>query len=312
MRGQLTTTKHITRQEKVRNNPAMLYLLHLDSERSRKSMKSLLKKVANMVGHNDIVQCPWQELRRTHILAIKEQLVHSGLAPATVNTYLCALRGTAKEAWIAGLMSSDDYMKIKDVKSVRGSRLGKGRALNKEEVVSLLRVCQQQHNNKGMRDLAIISLLYGCGLRRAEVVSIEIQNINWHEQTIKITGKGNVERLTYLPESTLCYIKNWVDLVRKDDSGPLFTRIRRWDHVTKERLSDQAIYDILHNRQNEAGIQKCSPHDMRRTFGTSLLEKGVDIITVRDAMGHVSVTTTQKYDKRGNLRLRKASQLMND
>ncbi|MNP65073.1 Tyrosine recombinase XerD [compost metagenome] len=66
------------------------------------------------------------------------------------------------------------------------------------------------------------------------------------------------------------------------------------------------MYHILQVRQRQAGTEKCAPHDLRRTFATSMLDNGEDLITIRDAMGHASVTTTQQYDRRGEQRLRTA------
>jgi site-specific recombinase XerD len=83
--------------------------------------------------------------------------------------------------------------------------------------------------------------------------------------------------------------------------------VRRYDDLTYDRLSSQAVYHILNTRRVQAGIEKCAPHDLRRTFASSMLGNGEDLITVKDAMGHASLTTTQKYDFRGNERLRDAS-----
>ncbi|EEW42926.1 hypothetical protein HMPREF0484_1044 [Klebsiella pneumoniae subsp. rhinoscleromatis ATCC 13884] len=98
----------------------------------------------------------------------------------------------------------------------------------------------------------------------------------------------------------------WTDQVRGEHPGPLFTRIRRFDTLTNDRLTDQAVYHVLQVRQRQAGIAKCAPHDLRRTFATAMLDNGEDLITVKDAMGHASVTTTQQYDRRGEARLRTA------
>lgn len=86
----------------------------------------------------------------------------------------------------------------------------------------------------------------------------------------------------------------------------MFTRIRRFDTLTYDRLTDQAVYHILQVRQKQAGIAKCGPHDLRRTFATAMLDNGEDLITVKDAMGHASVATTQQYDRRGEERLKAA------
>lgn len=78
------------------------------------------------------------------------------------------------------------------------------------------------------------------------------------------------------------------------------------DSVTAEPLTDQAIYHTLQVRQRQAGQNKCAPHDLRRTFAPGMLDNGEDLITVKDAMGPASVTTPQKYDRRGDERLRAA------
>lgn len=119
-------------------------------------------------------------------------------------------------------------------------------------------------------------------------------------------GKGNKERLAFMPMGTWQRLRTWIDDVRGEKDGPLFTRIRRFDTLTNDRLTDQAVYHVLQVRQRRAGIAKCAPHDLRRTFATAMLDNGEDLITVKDAMGHASVTTTQQYDRRGEARLRMA------
>lgn len=270
-------------------------------------MKSFLNTVANIIGFSSLEDCPWGELRRHHVQAIKDQLLIKELAPATINTYLAAIRGVALEAWQLKQIDTDAYQHIKLVKSVRGSRLAKGRALEGVESQALLSACGNDSSSKGLRDEAIIAVLLGCGLRRSELVSLDLEHISWTKGALKVLGKGNKERLSYMPDGTISRLKKWVDEVRGDVPGPLFTRIRRHDHVTSNRLSDQAIYHILDVRRIETGLENFSPHDLRRTFASALLDNGEDLVTVRDAMGHESITTTQVYDKRGDERLRKAS-----
>lgn len=89
--------------------------------------------------------------------------------------------------------------------------------------------------------------------------------------------------------------------------GPLFLRIRRFGTATDERLTDQAIYHILETRRIEAGIDPFTPHDLRHSVASMILDNGEDIITVKDAMGHASVLTSQRYDRRSDSRLRKAA-----
>lgn len=287
-------------------NPAQAYLISLNSVRSRQTMTSCLNIVARILGARDLKNCSWAALRRYHVLALTEMLRDAGLAVATINTYISALRGVAMEAWMLKQMSVEDYQHIRAVRSVRGSALPRGRALSREEIRGLFGVCEADRTSKGVRDAALLAVILGCGLRRSEAVALNYQDIRPTERALKVLGKGNKERLAYVPAGAWQRLNLWTDQVRGENMGPLFTRIRRHDFLTDERLTDQAVYHILQVRQLESGLDKCAPHDLRRTFATAMLDNGEDLITLKDAMGHASVTTTQKYDRRGEERLRNA------
>lgn len=287
-------------------DPARAYLLSLNSPRSRQTMASFLGIVARMLGATGPETCSWGSLRRHHVMGITELLRDTGRATATVNTYLAALKGVAKEAWMLRLMDVESFQHIRAVRNMRGSRLPRGRALPAEEVRQLFAACDADRSSLGVRDAAILGILLGCGLRRSEAVGLSLSDIVTHERALRVLGKGNKERLAYMPDGAWKRLQLWIDQVRGENPGPLFTRIRRFDTLTNDRLTDQAVYHILQVRQRMAGIAKCAPHDLRRTFATALLDNGEDLITVKDAMGHASVSTTQQYDRRGETRLKTA------
>lgn len=287
-------------------DPARAYLLSLNSPRSRQTMASFLGIVARMLGATGPETCIWGSLRRHHVMGITELLRDTGRATATVNTYLAALKGVAKEAWMLRLMDVESFQHIRAVRNMRGSRLPRGRALPAEEVRQLFAACDADRSSLGVRDAAILGVLLGCGLRRSEAVGLSLSDIVTHERALRVLGKGNKERLAYMPDGAWQRLQLWIDQVRGENPGPLFTRIRRFDTLTNDRLTDQAVYHILQVRQRMAGIAKCAPHDLRRTFATALLDNGEDLITVKDAMGHASVSTTQQYDRRGETRLKTA------
>lgn len=287
-------------------NPAQAYLLSLNSLRSRQTMTSFLNIVARMLGAGSLSDCCWGALRRHHVLALTEMLRDAGRAVATVNTYLSALKGVASEAWMLKLMDVESWQHIRAVRQVRGSTLPRGRALKREEIRALFAVCEADAGSIGVRDAALLAVILGCGLRRSEAVALSYEDIQPADRALKVLGKGNKERLAYVPDGAWQRLQFWVDQVRGEAPGALFPRIRRHDVVTENRLTDQAVYHILQVRQQQAGIEKCAPHDLRRTFATALLDNGEDLITVKDAMGHASVTTTQKYDRRGENKLRNA------
>lgn len=292
-------------------SPARAYLLSLNSPRSRQTMASFLGIVAGMLGAVSLDACSWGSLRRHHVMAVTELLRDTGRATATVNTYLSALKGVAKEAWMLRLMDVESFQHIRAVRNLRGSRLPRGRALPPEEIRALFEACETDKTSLGVRDAAMLAVILGCGLRRSEAVGLDFRDVVTSERALRVLGKGNKERLSYMPAGSWQRLLLWIDQVRGEQPGPLFTRIRRFDTLTNDRLTDQAVYHILQVRQKQAGIGKCAPHDLRRTFATAMLDNGEDLITVKDAMGHASVTTTQQYDRRGEARLRTARDRLN-
>jgi len=292
-------------------NPARAYLLSLNSQRSRQTMASFLGIVAKMLGAGSADTCNWGSIRRYHVMVITELLRDTGRGMATINTYLSALKGVAKEAWMLRLMDVESFQHIRAVPNLRGSRLPSGRALPPEEIRALFAVCEADRSCLGPRDAAMLAVILGCGLRRSEAVGLDLRDVVTHNRALRVLGKGNKERLAYVPAGAWQQLQIWIDEVRGETPGPLFTRIRRFGDVTLNRLTDQAVYHILQVRQGQAGIGKCSPHDLRRTFATAMLDNGEDLITVKDAMGHASVTTTQQYDRRGEQRLRDARDRLN-
>ena len=269
-------------------------------------MSSFLSIVAAMLGSSSMDTCSWGSLRRHHVMAVTELLRDTGRATATVNTYLSALKGVAKEAWMLRLMDVESFQHIRSVRNLRGSRLPRGRALPPVEIRALFEACKTDKSSLGVRDAAILAVILGCGLRRSEAVGLNLSDVVTSERALRVLGKGNKERMSYMPAGTWQRLQFWIDQVRGEQPGPLFTRIRRFDTLTNDRLTDQAVYHILLVRQKQAGIEKCAPHDLRRTFATAMLDNGEDLITVKDAMGHASVTTTQQYDRRGEGRLKTA------
>ncbi|MGS2875612.1 tyrosine-type recombinase/integrase [Enterobacter huaxiensis] len=292
-------------------SPARAYLLSLNSPRSRQTMASFLGIVAGMLGASSLDSCSWGSLRRHHVMAVTELLRDTGRATATVNTYLSALKGVAKEAWMLKLMDVESFQHIRAVRNQRGSRLPRGRALPPEEIRALFNSCERDDSSIGVRDAAMLAIILGCGLRRSEAVGLDLDDVVTNERALKVLGKGNKQRLAYMPAGTWQRLMAWIDQVRGENAGPLFTRIRRFDTLTNDRLTDQAVYHVLQMRQHQAGIAKCAPHDLRRTFATAMLDNGEDLITVKDAMGHASVTTTQQYDRRGEARLKTARDRLN-
>jgi len=306
----LTSKSELEQAQASGANPAHSYLMGLTAT-GRRTMTSTLAQVADMLG-GDIESVPWAALRYEHIVAIRTALVERGLAPATVNKYLAALRGVARETWRLGQIDAETYQRIAAVKGVRGETLPAGRGLGPGEIGALMRACAADHTPAGARDAAIIAMGYGAGLRRAELAGLDLADLSDDGEIITATirGKGGKERLVYLDNGSANAMRDWL-AVRGLDAGPLFYRGRKGGSLVHgQRLSGQAIRDILVKRAAEAGLDTTTPHDLRRSFVSDLLEAGVDISTVANMAGHANIETTRRYDRRGEQAKRKAARAL--
>jgi len=219
-------------------------------------------------------------------------------SPNTINTYLAAIKGVAKEAWRLDQMSVEEYQRIKDIKRISGSRNETGRALNSEELNAMLDHCMMQDGPIAMRDGCLIALVYSAGLRRHEASGLNMNAYNAKDHELSILGKGNKERINPLNDRVIDILEIWLDERGRQD-GPLFVRILKGGKITEKPITGQTVYDIITRRYKETGLNRLTPHDLRRTFATNLLLNGEDLFVVQDLMGHASIETTKKYDKRG-------------
>ena len=297
-------------------NPAISYLASLAAT-GRRTMQSTLQEVAQMFG-GELGTIPWAALRYEHVQALRTKLAEriimtatgsKPMAAATVNKYLAALRGVAKEAWRLGLMDAETYQRIAAVQGVRGQTLPSGRGLGPGELGALMRTCANDATAAGARDAAIIAMGYGAGLRRAELAGLDLADLADDGEIITATvrGKGNKERLVYLDNGSAQALRDWL-AVRGQEPGALFYSGRRGGHlVAGQRITGQAIRDMLARRAQAAGIANATPHDLRRSFVSDLLDAGIDIATVAGMAGHANIETTRRYDRRGEQAKRKAA-----
>jgi len=296
-----------------RQNPALVYLSTL-GPRSRQTMLAHLRNVARALGC-ELEQIEWSALRFAEVSALisgeAERINYRNaeqgrLSPATLNGLRACLRGVARCAWLLDQISADDYQRICAVKPVRGSRLPAGRMLTDQEQQALFEACARDPSAAGRRDAAIIALCFGAGLRRAEVVSAKLSEYDGRDGALRVTGKGNKQRLVYLDSGGQAALDEWLS-VRGSMAGPLVCPVRKGGKVVLQAMTDQVVFNVLRKRALEAGIANLSPHDGRRTYISSLLEAGADLSSVQKLSGHASVSTTAAYDRRGERAKRKAA-----
>jgi integrase/recombinase XerD len=288
-------------------SPAELYLAGL-SPSGRRSTESCLRRVARLAFATDSWQSVnWASLRFPHVELVKARLRGMGLAPATTNATLSALKGVARRAWHLELMRAEDYQRIADVRCLSGTRVREVRSLSVAELSALLDACAADRSPAGARDYLVTGLLAGCGLRRAEAVALDRSDWRAPLRALLVRGKGDRERIVYLDDGpTRRAMRDWLR-ERGDADGALLCPVSRSGIVTLRRLSESAVYSLLRRRAREAGVTRpFSPHDLRRTFATWLLENGADLRAVQLLLGHSSVETTAIYDRRSEKFMRAA------
>jgi site-specific recombinase XerD len=163
-------------------------------------------------------------------------------------------------------------------------------ALNREEVAKLL---EQPGKDTvlGIRDRAVLTLLYGTGIRASECAGLTEKDINWDEKTVHVIGKGGHERTLPMNEEVIHILRQYRLARGGAKADEPFFRSREGG-----ALSRNAIYERVRRAAGRAGItRRVSPHRLRHTFATHLIQEGVGLVTLRDLLGHRQITSTQIY-----------------
>jgi len=289
----------------LENDPAVLeYLSSFGSERSRTTMRSCIRIFLSAALKAD-KGFTWDSLTDAKVTAAMSPMQRTA-SPSTVNTILCGVRGVAERLWIDGRIDPRIWKFISMIKKARGSRMARGRMLKPEELKRLFAYCDRpQATFRDLRDAAIFAAMAYCGLRRSEVAGLRCENVvlDGPDPCLRLIGKGNKERIVPLPPEACRRMRAWREL-RGTQGGFFFLAMTQGEAVLPRGLSQQTIYQICKTTAAKASIEDWSPHDLRRTCASALIAHGIDITTVRDWLGHSSITSTQLYDKRSQDRLR--------
>ena len=204
---------------------------------------------------------------------------------------------------ISGLKSFFSYLIFEDYRSDNPMELIEtpktGRklpdTLSVEEIDALISAIDLS-SNEGERNRAMLETLYGCGLRVSELVSLKISDLFFEEGFIKITGKGNKQRFVPIGNLTQKYIQIYRDFnrthlnIKKGQEDTLFLNRRG------NQLSRAMIFTIIKDLAIQINLNKnISPHTLRHSFATHLLENGADLRSIQLMLGHESITTTEIY-----------------
>lgn len=204
---------------------------------------------------------------------------------------------------ISGLKSFFSYLIFEDYRSdspmelIEAPKIGRKLpdTLSVEDIDNLIAAVDLS-TPEGERNRAILETLYSCGLRVSELVSLKISDLFFDEGFVKITGKGNKQRFVPIAQSTQCYIESYKNNIRnhlniaKGHEDTLFLNRRG------KQLTRAMVFTIIKTLAVKINLQKnISPHTLRHSFATHLLENGADLRAIQMMLGHESITTTEVY-----------------
>lgn len=296
--------------ESIRN-PLTLYLTRL-APSSQLTMRYVLQDAADRLGFEDVnlEDIDWHLLQPEQVIALVAALREDGYAPNTSSLYVNAVRGVMNEAWRMSLISQEHLLKMRSVKAASGTRLGQGRNLRRTLIREMMEVCAADPRPQGLRDAAVIGILYGSGMRKSESVNLDLAQVDFEQRSLRVIGKGNKELVKYAPDWAFAKLQAWLEFRRgqlkegEQDDTFLFNRIRRGSHITRERITKHAIYYIARQRGDQVGV-KIMPHDFRRSFITRVIEEH-DLSIAQKLAHHTNIQTTASYDVRDDNERRRA------
>jgi len=215
-------------------------------------------------------------------------LKKKGVSSATIVRMLSSLRNFYRFIAGQGIIKNSAIPPIESPRTHRNLP----EVLSKEEVTSILNNNNVLPPKTRARDLAVIEIIYGAGLRVSEVSGIKVADINLEQNSIKIRGKGNRERLVFFNKNSLYAVENY--LAERAKNKKSSTSPYLFLNSKGERLSRQSIWKMVKKISALTG-KNVSPHTFRHSFATHLLEGGLDLRIVQELLGHKSLATTEIY-----------------
>jgi len=239
---------------------------------------------------------PRLAFNKTVVTRYRISLEQRRYAPSTINLRLAAVRRLAYEAADCGLLSADLAAGIRRVKGAKRLGVRVGNWLTAEQGKRLL-MAADEASLRGRRDYAMLAVLLGCGLRRAELTGLRIEDLQLREEhwvIADLVGKGGHVRTIPMPDWVKAGVDNWV-AAAGITTGPLLRSINKAGRIWGNGFSPKVIWGVVKDKAASCEFPSLAPHDLRRTCARLCHQAGGELEQIQFLLGHVSVQTTERY-----------------
>ena len=269
-----------------------LSVLKLEKNLSENTVLSYKNDISSFInfleGYN--ISDP-SEIKQTHLSDFFKLLKETGLSSRSASRYHSALKGFFKYLFVSR------YIKESPIEKISAPKLSKNlpSVLTVNEI-DLILLKPKVEDKLGLRDKAILELLYACGLRVSELINLKISSLFFTEEVIRVFGKGSKERIVPIGSSAVKWINEYLTKSRPLLEKKLKSENHLFLNTRGTKLSRMGIWKIVDKYVKEADIKKeVHPHTFRHSFATHLLEGGADLRAVQEMLGHSDISTTQIY-----------------
>lgn len=237
-------------------------------------------------GVEDIAQASHRDVR-SWVVSLSEKEV----SPRSINRKITTLKTFYKYLKAEGKISQSPTAKVMALKTKKQVPL----FLSKEAAKNLFDDVQFAEGFAGLRDRAVLELLYATGIRRAELVNMKVADVNIYNSEIKVLGKRNKERVIPINRDVVNLLKQYIAERDKQDIQPGNGNALFLDNKGK-KVYDKFVYNLVKKYLSPiTTMQKRSPHILRHTFATHMLENGADLNAIKELLGHANLSATQVY-----------------
>lgn len=275
-------------------DPSPIIRLVLDSLTSEHSRRAYERSLVDFLAWHAEQGRP--QLSKALVQAYKVKLQSDGLAPATINQRLSAVRKLAREAADNGLVDQSLANGIKAVKGVKTAGVRSGNPMTREQAQELLNA-PDTATLKGLRDRALLAVLVGCGLRRSEAAELTYEHIQQRDGrwvVCDLVGKGSRTRTVPMPSWAKSAIDEWSQACGSA-TGRVFRAIHKGGYVCGESVSAQAVADVVREYADLCGLDGVAAHDLHRTFAKLAHKGGSGLDQIQLSLGHASIQTMERY-----------------